>query len=106
MSEITGKVLVAQGGGPTAVINQSFVGVVQEARKYGHVSKVYGAVHGIQGIIEENLIDLTETTEANLEAVAATPSSGLCSTRMKPNPEVCRKILKHARRTECDGSFT
>jgi len=94
MSEITGKVLVAQGGGPTAVINQSFVGVVQEARKYGQVSKVYGAVHGIQGIIEENLIDLTETTDANLEAVAATPSSGLCSTRMKPNPEVCRKIFE------------
>ena len=91
---IEGKVLVAQGGGPTAVINQSFVGVVQEARKYNQVTHVYGALHGIQGIVEENLIDLTETTTANLEAVAATPSSGLGSTRMKPTPEICRNIFK------------
>jgi 6-phosphofructokinase 1 len=97
MSLVEGKALVAQGGGPTAVINQSFVGVVLEARKYPQVSRVYGAVHGIQGIVEETLVDLTEATTHNLEQVALTPSSGLRSTRMKPNPEVCRRIFEVCR---------
>lgn len=97
MSLLEGKVLVAQGGGPTAVINQSFVGVVQEARKFAKVTRIYGALHGIQGIIEEDLIDLTETTTHNLEAVAATPSSGLLSTRMKPTQDICEKIFEVCR---------
>lgn len=97
MSLLEGKVLVAQGGGPTAVINQSFVGVVQEARKFAKVTRIYGALHGIQGIIEEDLVDLTETTSQNLEAVAATPSSGLLSTRMKPTVKVCQKIFEVCR---------
>jgi hypothetical protein len=42
-----GKVLVAQGGGPTAVINQSMAGVVLEARKFRNVELVYGAYHGV-----------------------------------------------------------
>ena len=42
------KVLVAQGGGPTAVINQSLVGVVLEARKFQHVARIYGARHGVR----------------------------------------------------------
>ena len=41
----SGKILVAQGGGPTAVINQSLVGVVLEARRFREVTKVYGALH-------------------------------------------------------------
>jgi len=91
---LKGKVLVAQGGGPTAVINQSFVGVVQEARKFLNVDRVYGALHGVRGIIDENLIDLTFETEANLNAVAATPSSGLGSTRDKPDAAYCKEVLK------------
>ena len=94
---VSGKALVAQGGGPTAVINQSFVGLVLEARKYPQVQRVYGAVHGIQGIVEETLVDLTESTTNNLEEVAQTPSSGLRSTRMKPTSEVCRKIFEVCR---------
>jgi ATP-dependent phosphofructokinase / diphosphate-dependent phosphofructokinase len=97
MSLIKGKALVAQGGGPTAVINQSFVGVVLEARKYPQVTRVYGALHGIQGIIEEDIIDLTQATTHNLEGVAATPSSGLLSTRMKPTLAICQKIFEVCR---------
>ena len=52
------KMLVAQGGGPTVVINQSLVGVVLEARKFQHVQRIYGAWHGVRGIIDEDLIDL------------------------------------------------
>ena len=42
------KVLVAQGGGPTVVINQSLVGVIREARKFQHVQRIYGARHGVR----------------------------------------------------------
>jgi 6-phosphofructokinase len=89
-----GKVLVAQGGGPTAVINQSVVGAVISARKYPQVTRVYGAAHGVRGIIDEDFYDLTEVTTHNLEAVAATPSSGLLSTRDKPDEAYCAEIFK------------
>ncbi len=94
MSVLEGKVLVAQGGGPTAVINQSMVGAVLESRKFPQVTRVYGALHGVRGVVEEDFLDLTEATTHNLEAVANTPSSGLLSTRDKPDVEYCQKIFK------------
>lgn len=94
MAILEGKVLVAQGGGPTAVINESFVGAVLESRKFPQVTRVYGAIHGVRGIIEEDFYDLTEATTHNLEAVSQTPSSGLLSTRDKPDVEYCRKVFK------------
>ncbi len=66
MAKLTGKALVAQGGGPTAVINQSLVGVVLEARKFPEITKVYGARHGVRGILNEDFIDLTQATTHNL----------------------------------------
>ena len=94
MSRLEGKALVAQGGGPTPVINQSVVGVALEARKFSQVTSIYGAVHGVRGIIEENFVDLTRETTHNLEQVADTPSSGLLSTRDKPDEEYCARMFK------------
>jgi 6-phosphofructokinase 1 len=91
---LQGKVLVAQGGGPTAVINQSLVGVVLEARKFRNVSLVYGALHGVRGIVDEELVDLTQETTHNLEMVAETPSSALGSTRDKPDLKYCHEIFR------------
>ena len=88
------KILVAQGGGPTAVINQSLVGVVQEARRHKGIDLVYGARHGVRGIVNEDFIDLTQETQANLEGVAATPASALGSTRDKPDAAYCAKIFE------------
>jgi 6-phosphofructokinase 1 len=89
-----GKVLVAQGGGPTAVINQSMVGAVLESRKFRNVDLVYGAHHGVRGIINEEFLDLTQETSHNLEAVAQTPSSALGSTRDKPDLKYCQEVFK------------
>ena len=89
-----GKVLVAQGGGPTAVINQSLVGVILEARKFPQVSRVYGAVHGLEGVANQNFMDLTQETQHNLEQVALTPSSALLSTRIKPDAAYCKEIFQ------------
>ena len=94
MSRLEGKVLVAQGGGPTAVINQSIVGVTLEARKFTQVKAVYGAIHGVRGIINEDFLDLTRETTHNLEQVANTPSSALLSTRDKPDEEYCSRMFK------------
>jgi ATP-dependent phosphofructokinase / diphosphate-dependent phosphofructokinase len=91
---LQGKILVAQGGGPTAVINQSMVGVVLEARRHAAVTGIYGALHGVSGILSEDFVDLTQETEANLDLVAATPCSALGSTRDKPDLEYCQKIFK------------
>jgi len=89
-----GKVLVAQGGGPTAVINQSLAGVVLEARKFRNVELVYGAYHGVRGIVEEEFLDLTQETSHNIEMVACTPASALGSTRDKPDLRYCQEIFK------------
>ncbi|AMO99930.1 phosphofructokinase family protein [Collimonas arenae] len=90
----SGKILVAQGGGPTAVINQSLAGVVLEARRFSGVERVYGARHGVRGIVNEDFVDLTQETSHNLELVANTPSSALGSTRDKPDLKYCQEILE------------
>lgn len=94
MSDLRGKVLVAQGGGPTAVINQSLAGVVLEARRFSQVTAVYGAIHGVRGIINEDFVDLGRETARNLERVGDTPSSGLLSTRDKPDADYCARMFK------------
>jgi ATP-dependent phosphofructokinase / diphosphate-dependent phosphofructokinase len=90
----SGKILVAQGGGPTAVINQSLVGVVLEARRHGAITRVYGARHGVRGIVDEDFVDLTQETSHNLELVASTPAAALGSTRDKPDLAYCREMFK------------
>ena len=57
------KILVAQGGGPTAVINQSLAGVALEARRFPDVSQVYGALQGVRGIVNDDLVDLGRSEE-------------------------------------------
>ena len=88
------RILVAQGGGPTAVINQSLVGLVLEARRHAAVTHVYGARHGVRGIVAEDLLDLTQETTASLERVAATPAAALGSTRDKPDAAYCGRIFE------------
>src|SRR6266568_7707661 len=89
-----GNVLVAQGGGPTAVINQSLAGVVCEARRSAGLREIYGAIHGVRGIVDEDLVNLTRETVQNLEMVALTPSAALGSTRDKPDQAYCKQIFR------------
>jgi 6-phosphofructokinase 1 len=101
----SGKILVAQGGGPTAVINQSLVGVVLEARRFRDVQRVYGARHGVKGIVNEDFIDLTQETSHNLELIAGTPSSALGSTRDKPDLKYCHEIFTVLKAHEIEHFF-
>lgn len=88
------RILVAQGGGPTAVINQSLVGVALEARRFPPITHVYGAIHGVRGIVDEDLVDLGWETREHLEMVAATPAAALGSTRDKPDLKYCAEIFR------------
>src|SRR5271156_5716140 len=90
----SGKLVIAQGGGPTAVINQSLAGAALEARLFPEIERVYGARHGVKGIVNEDFVDLSAESRANLEAIALTPSSALGSTRDKPDIAYCQNIFK------------
>ena len=93
IEEISGNMLIAQSGGPTVVINQSLIGAVLEGKAQPCIKKIYGAKHGIQGILDEDFVELQKETKANLELVGLTPSSGLGSVRKKPTSEDCKKIF-------------
>ncbi len=100
-----GNMLIAQSGGPTMVINQSLVGAVIEAGKHDAIRAVYGSLHGIQGIIDEDFIDLTRESEETLRAVADTPSSALGSIRKKPSAEDCQVIFDVLKKYEINYFF-
>ena len=85
--------IIGQSGGPTAVINQSLVGVIQAMSGLKQVGRLIGARLGVRGIIEENFVDLKGLGDNLLERVAATPAAALGSSRDKPDATYCRKIL-------------
>lgn len=100
MKEIRGNVIVGQSGGPTAVINSSLVGVYKTAKDRG-AKIVYGMLHGIQGLLENRVVDLSEHIKSDLdiELLKRTPSSYLGSCRYKlpeihEDQEIYRKIFK------------
>ena len=93
--------VIAQSGGPSMVINESLVGAVLAARSKrtgARIGRIYGAVHGIAGILARDYVDLRKVSEKKLMAIAATPSSALGSCRLKPTREDCRRILTTGRR--------
>ena len=85
--------IVSQSGGPTGVINASLVGVIEEVCKHNEIDKLFGAVHAVRGIVEEDFVDLKKLSIEVLEGVACSPSAALGSSRDKPDDEYCQKIL-------------
>ena len=79
------NLLVAQSGGPTAAINATLAGVIKQAMKEDMIDQVYGACYGIQGVLEQKFVNLTEKvdTEEKLEKLKRTPASALGSCRFK-----------------------
>jgi 6-phosphofructokinase 1 len=83
MKPLHGACIVAQSGGPTSVINASLLGVIQAAMKFPAINRVLGALNGIQGLLQERLIDLGQEDPHQLEHLRYTPSSALGSCRYK-----------------------
>ncbi len=80
---LKGSAVIGQSGGPTVVINQSLVGYIEEAVEAEAIDRVLGARHGVQGMMEGDLVDLGGEPADVLEAVAATPAAALGSVRHK-----------------------
>ncbi len=98
---ILGNAAIGQSGGPTAVINQSLVGVIEGLKSFKSIKKVYGLRHGVSGLVKSpaEMIDLGKLSAARLNAIAKSPSASLGSSRDKPDALYCAKILqacKHA----------
>jgi 6-phosphofructokinase 1 len=83
MAELVGNLLVAQSGGPTAVINASLAGVIQEAGKHEFIEEIYGGLNGIHGMLNEDLIDLNEEKARTIEGLKYTPAAALGTCRYK-----------------------
>lgn len=84
MAQLIGNLLVAQSGGPTAVINASVAGVIQEGGKHPDaIEEIYGGCNGILGILNEKLVDLQEEKSSVIEGLKHTPAAGLGTCRYK-----------------------
>ena len=102
MAELVGNLLVAQSGGPTAVINASVAGIIQEAGRHpDQVTEIYGGLNGILGILNEDLVDLQEEKRAAIEGLKHTPAAALGTSRYKLD---FKKRPEHAAR-EIDRLF-
>jgi len=82
-----GNALVGQSGGPTSVINSSLAGVIRAAQKSSRIQRVFGMHFAIEGVLNDDLIDLTELPRTTLRQLRRTPSSALGSSRLKLQAE-------------------
>ncbi len=89
-----GNLLIGQSGGATAVINASLAGAVQEALRSDQIDGSYGALHGIEGVLTRQIIDLRQESDATWSRVLATPSAALGSCRYKLQPDDPARALE------------
>src|SRR5438477_10673188 len=83
MAELVGNLLVAQSGGPTAVINSSVAGVIQEAGRHECIEEIYGGLNGILGILNEDLIDINEEKARTIAGLKHTSAADFGTCRYK-----------------------
>ena len=82
------NLVVAQSGGPTPVINSSLQGIIEAARDLGLIGTVYGARHGIEGVLKEELLDLSAQSAEEVALLRFTPAAGsigTCRYKLKPS---------------------
>jgi 6-phosphofructokinase len=95
--------VIAQGGGPTAVINQTVVGAALEVRRRHPGAKVLGSRYGVRGIRDGDYVDLSDIPEEHLRLVGATPGAALGSTRDKPDAAYCDLVLAGLKKAGADA---
>lgn len=95
---VKGNVLVGQSGGPTSVINSSLAGVIDGAAKTKGVGRVFGMRYGIEGVLNDYLVDLGSEAAATLKGLRSTPGSALGSSRLKLKDEHFPTILKQLKK--------
>jgi len=95
--------VIAQGGGPTAVINQTVAGAAITARQRHPGARILGARHGVRGIRDGDFIDLSDISDADLRRLGSTPNAALGSTRDKPDETYCARILERLQGVSADA---
>lgn len=90
----SGKLVVGQSGGPTCVINNSLVGVIEEAKQHAQITGVLGSLRGISGVLDDRLIDLSRESQETLDLLRRTPGSALGTVRYKLQPEDYTRIVE------------
>ena len=99
------NILIAHGGGPTAVINSSLQGIIEAAHESGQVGRIYAARHGVEGILKGDLIDLTDVPAETVRRLAYTPASAIGSCRRKLGETDYPVILQCLKKHEIDCFF-
>lgn len=97
---LRGKLVVGQSGGCTAVINSSLVGVIEEAKRQPDIHGVVGALHGVEGLLRGELVDLGAESETTLQRLRRTPSAALGSCRYKLQEGDLERIIQIFRQHE------
>ena len=87
------NLLIAHGGAPTAVLNASLVGAIEEARKFGFNGKILASKYGSKGLLNEEFIDLSKITEESLNLLKTTPGSAIGTSRYPLYEEEYLKIV-------------
>src|SRR5581483_245676 len=100
MPPTQGKLLVLQGGGPTAVVNATLVGVIQEARRAQQFGSLLGARFGMEGLLNGDWVDLSTLSPADLERLRMTPGATLGTTRHKPAEPDFERIIGRLRKDD------
>jgi 6-phosphofructokinase 1 len=90
---LSGAAVIAHGGGPTHVINASLAGVIEQRRACPEITALYGARHGILGVLNEDLLDLDRQEPALVESIARSPGSALGSCRRKVSSADFERVL-------------
>lgn len=100
---MAGTFVIAQGGGPTAVINQTMAGATLEIRRRYPGARVLGARHGVRGVRNGDFVELSALPEDRIRLIAGTPGAALGSTRDKPDAAYCDEVLAGLRKAGADA---
>jgi 6-phosphofructokinase 1 len=99
MVRLKGRAVIAQSGGPTRVINASLVGAIREASENkGQITELWGSLHGPEGLVKNDFIDLFSQSSATLSRVSRTPWAALYSSRKKIGKEISEEAVFDALR--------
>lgn len=97
---LRGNAAIGQSGGPTAVINQSLVGAVEQLKTFKAVKRILGMRHGVSGLVKDQFVDMGKLSAKVLNEIAATPSAALGSSRDKPDREYCGRIVESCKKAD------
>jgi 6-phosphofructokinase 1 len=95
-----GNLMIVQGGGPTAVFNASLSSAISEGVSQPGVGRVFGARYGMQGLVQDDIVELGQRTASELELLRNSPGAALGSSRYKPSEDDYGRMIENLRRRD------